>query len=103
MKPAAQLDLLAGEEARDRGIHLVAINGAAFLERARAAARSMAEMFGEVSCDDIREWASVEGIKPHHRNVWGALFADSAWVCVGRRPSRLVSNHGREIKTWRLR
>ncbi len=98
-----QLDLLAGEAKRDHGIAMVSLTGADFLERARTAARSMGRMSGKVSCDDIREWAEVEGVKPHHPNLWGAIFAGKEWVCVGRQKSQFPSNHAREIRIWALK
>ena len=96
-----QLDLLAGKAERDRGLARVEENSTDFLEWARGFARSYAGIVGFVSMDDVREAQGWR--KPHHPNVYGAIFNRSEWECVGRRPSKIPSNHAREIKIWRLK
>lgn len=73
-----------------------------FLETMRAAARRIAAARGFVSADDLREEAARAGLSPHHPNVWGSIFHRREWRVVGRKASRIRTNHSREIKVWAL-
>ena len=92
-----------GEMLKREGIAKVSVNGAEFLAWARPLAKDIFAFDGEVTTDEIRYWADQNGIKPHHPNCWGAIFAGKEWKCVGRRRSTWPSNHGRSIAIWRLR
>jgi len=98
-----QLDLLAGKAERDRGLARVEENSTEFLEWARGYARALAKCYGSVTVDEIRRQANICGRKPHHKNAWGCVFSRSEWEIVGRRPSKIKSNHARSISVWRLK
>lgn len=89
-----------GAEARDAGLALVALNGEEFLRHVRKAAELIAARHGSVTADDLRAWCSVAQIRPHHPNLWGAVFKAPGWRCIDRRRSTLRSNHAREIRVW---
>ncbi len=86
---------------RDAGIKQVAENNSHFLEMARNVARSLAIAKYEITMDDVREACPLD---PLHPAAWGAVFRHKDFICTyKRRNSKLVSNHAREIKVWRLR
>jgi hypothetical protein len=97
------VSLREGEAARDEGVALVSENNPTFVEIMREAARVLARKNGSVCSDDLRAYAQMCGIEPEHQNAWGAIFRGQEWVVVGRRKSRLTSNHAREIRVWTLR
>ena len=94
----------AGERAKAEGLEQVQLHDTRrFLDRARMFARHQSRVYGKVSSDDVREWAYIEGLEPHHKNAWGAIFVGKEWVCIGWQRSRIRSNHGRQICLWRLK
>lgn len=95
-----QLDLSAGRKERDYGLDRVGFNNQPFLRLMRAVARRIALRRGWVTTDDLREYAKENNVVPSHPNAWGAIFRSSEWKCVGRRRSRVVSNHAREVRVW---
>lgn len=94
-------DLGQGQQDKHVGLESVSRNNDWFLEMMRAEARRLSKTKGRVSSDDLRAYAANEGIEPAHSNAWGAIFAESGWIVIGHVRSRLVSNHGREIKVWK--
>lgn len=91
------------EQARDAGLNQVAGNAQCFVETMRSIARGISRTNGNVSIDDLRDFAERNGIEPHHPNAWGTIFRERGWYCIGRKRSRKVSNHAREIRVWRYR
>jgi hypothetical protein len=73
-----------------------------FVAVMRGAAERIAREKGSVSSDDLRRYAIDHKIRPHHQNAWGAIFRGKRWRLVGRKRSKFVSNHAREIKIWEL-
>lgn len=96
----AQMSLDEALHAKDLGQRIVRATNAGFVELMREKARGIAQRRGEVTVDDLREYAAAQGIEPSSPNAWGCLFIGPEWVMVGRRRSRLVSNRGREVKVW---
>lgn len=90
-----------GEQARDAGLALVELHGEEFTRIMRNAAKLVSEKHGSVDADDLRAWAAASGIKPHHPNAWGAVFKGRGWRCIGRKVSKLKSNHAREVRVWK--
>ena len=97
-----QLALDLSERNRDAGMDRVAANNAEFLEIARRYAREYCRRNGSVTSDAVRVYMTSLGMKPLHRNVFGCLFKESGWYCIGRRKSELPSNHARWIGEWRF-
>lgn len=98
-----QLDLVTGEMLKEVGIETVEGNNENFVEIMRAEATRIASIRGLVSSDDLRAFASRNGIRPKHQNAWGAIFKGWKWKRVCRKKSELVSNHAREISVWALK
>jgi hypothetical protein len=96
-----QLDLLEGERRREEGISRVAGNSAMFLARMRNKAIYISNLFGKVTSDDLRCYAKVWDIEPHHPNAWGAVFKGKNWKCIRRAKSWWPSNHARSIGIWK--
>jgi len=69
----------------------------------REYARDFAARTGTVTADDLRLEAVRRGIKPHHHNVWGAIFRGREFEQVGWAKSALVTNHAHQNRVWRLR
>lgn len=88
-----------GEDLKREGMELAASNRAELLEDAKAAAKQLAMECGEVHLDMVRE--KVDGdLGP----AAGSVFKGAEWEFTGRRiRSTLPSNHGRELKVWRLK
>lgn len=74
---------------------------ASFLERARAAARRIALVQGELTVDDIRKVCPPPAdVDPR---VMGAVLKSSEFEAIGYRRSERRINHGRPIAIFRLR
>lgn len=91
-----------GQELKYEGIARVAKNGHEFRELILPVARRLAEANGEVTSDELRDYADEEGIEPHHQNVWGSIFMGSEWQLICYRPSKRPSNRHRKIGVYRL-
>ena len=89
-----------GLDLRDRGLDSVEGNSMTFQEQMRAEAIRICRLKGWVDSDDLREYAEAEGIEPHHKNAWGAVFRGNDWVTVGITNSRVPTNHARLIRRW---
>lgn len=96
-------DLQSAIHARDQGIARIIDNNGTFVETMRGIARLIARRRGIVSSDDLRKVATDYGITPNHENAWGAIFRGNEWVAAGSIQSQIPSNHGRLIRTWRLK
>ena len=97
-----QLDMFAARRERDLGIARVADNNQVFLETMRGAARMICRNKGQVTADDVREWADRAGIEPTNKNAWGAVFKSAEFVMVGYTTRRQVQGHGNIIRIWKL-
>ena len=101
--PVLAFDLPEGERQADAGIGRVKANNAEFIASMRRQARVVCQAFGFVCIDDLRKYADIIGVEPHHPNAWGAIFRSSEWVEIGMVKSKTVSNHGRTVRRWRMR
>jgi hypothetical protein len=95
-------DAIAGEAAKRSGMERTAGSHAHALQQARQIAEALACKFHSVTSDHVGVELDRLGIPV---GPWmGSLFQGSAWVFTGeRRKSCRASNHGRELKVWRLR
>ena len=106
-KPESQLDLWAGgEDRRKAGQASVETSNSNFVAMMRNHAVGIATKFGQVTSDDLREYAKRHGVSPAHPNAWGSIFRGKIlghrWIVVGRMKSKLATNHSREIRIWAL-
>lgn len=75
---------------------------AAWIEKARAAARELAGKLGTITSDHI--WEACPPPGGTDPRVLGAVFSDRAvWEKVGYVKSGRKINHGRPVAEWRLR
>lgn len=94
-----QLDLFTGLALKDSGMTRAAEAKPELLARARSILVRLAINNGECTADDLPEDMRV-ALGP----AMGSLFKGGMWVFTGKRKvSHLVSNHGRELKVWRLK
>lgn len=101
-----QLDLDLGLALKARGMTTAEANGSDWLtEVLRPIARMLATRIPsrELCADDVSYYLLCNDIEVPKGPFWGSLFKTKDWVFTGkRRPSALPSNHGRELKVWRL-
>lgn len=98
------LDLFAGIEARDAGMQLAAASKTDLLDRVRYHLMQVAQGRHDrcVTIDDCASLLEAEG--EGLGNAAGSVFKHEAWEATGRFvQSQRVSNHGRNIRVWRLK
>lgn len=91
-----------GAERKEEGQSRVQENAEEWIKRVRQEARRVAIVNGEVSADDLRQWADAKDDHPHHQNAWGSVFRGDEWTYISRKKSTYVTNNAREIKVWAL-
>lgn len=96
-------DLQLALQLRDQGIQAVSLRNADFLATMRGVARMICRQKGEVTADDLREWADRNNVKPSHVNAFGAIFRSKEFVAVGEYISRQKQGHGNKCYRWGLR
>jgi hypothetical protein len=96
------MSLQAGRAAQQMGLDLVESNSQVFTETMRGYARMVAKEHGQVTSDDLREYARDIGLYPHHQNAWGAIFRSPMFTPLGFTHSRITSNRARVIRVWGL-
>lgn len=96
-----QLDLQLGRKTRDEATEKSEAHNRGFLELMREKARGLCLEQRRVTSDDLRQYAATKGFAPTHANVWGLVFRQPGWACVGHRPSAVVTSHAREVKEWK--
>lgn len=101
-----QLDLELGLLLKTRGMVSAEMNGSDWLtEILRPIARMLAaeKQSRELCADDVTSYLLSHDIEVPKGPFWGSLFKTKDWVFTGKRKqSALPSNHGRELKVWRL-
>lgn len=74
------------------------------LQKARELARELASGGQSITADDVQKALIDSGHSPASLgNAAGAIFKSKEWECVGWVASMRVSNHGRFIRSWRMR
>jgi hypothetical protein len=96
-----QLSLADAEAAKRKGLDAVEKNDAEFIQLMRAEAEFRAIVYGEISTDELREYAAMNHITPHSPNSWGVILRGKDWEVIGRKKSAVASNHAREIRVYR--
>jgi len=97
---ALQLDLPEGLARRDAGLERATFTHPDFVSEMRAVAIALARRRGTVTADDLRIEATARGLRPRHKNAWGAIFRGPGWMKVGEARSALPSNHGHVNPVW---
>jgi len=97
------LDLREGRRRAEEGLDRVEAHQSDFVRRMREEAIAIAWTQGSVTADDIRQRAAELGLKPRHKNSWGAIFRGPGWRRVGEAPSALPSNHAHRNPVWALK
>ena len=100
----ATFDFELSQQAKETGMQRAVDGDGGDLSIARSIAVQLARKHGETNSDAVGEVLEREhGIKSLGPAA-GALFKERHWVFTGQRiASSRVSNHGRELKVWRLR
>jgi hypothetical protein len=91
---------MKGETAKQFGLDLVSNHNPDFLATMRHVARVHCTRHGEVTIDDVRQWADLMSYKPSHPNAWGAVFR-TGFERIGFRKSTTPSAHSRMVSVWR--
>lgn len=102
MQTASNQLLLALHE-RAKGVARVASKNGTFIETMRGVARIICRQKGQVTADDLREWAAAHDLKPTHYNAWGAVFQCDDFYSAGFTKSTQRQGHGNDIRIWKLR
>ena len=98
-------DLEAGLAAKEAGIKLAARRRKIMLGAAQNIANviALSNRDGITSDDVLWEMADLDYDTSALGNAAGAIFRGPQWECIGWRPSKRVSNHGRAIRVWKLK
>ena len=97
-------DLAAGKRLRDEALDTQEDINPEWIDTARATARTIAHIHGEVNANQVRRVMEARGLFPKHPNAWGSLFRGKEWERTGERvPSIIKTSHASEISVWRLR
>lgn len=94
-------DLATGEAEKRRGLDRIQESHDGFVRTLRAAAIDHSRLHGKVTADDVRRLAMARGLRPQHKNAWGAIFRGRGWKRVGESKSELATNHGHRNPVWR--
>lgn len=94
-------DACTAESLKQHGLAQVAVHADNFLRIMRSTARKISDEGGQVSVDNLRPIAAVQGLVPHSPNAWGAIFIGKHWKVVGYKKSVFATNHARRISVWR--
>ncbi len=96
-------DSTASQEAKASGMTIAAENQPGALEMAREIALSIATE-GDGRCNADQVGRRMKGLGYEETGPWaGSIFKGEQWEFTGERVrSARTSNHGRELKVWRL-
>ena len=98
----SEFDYAKSIEAAENGMSFAARNQLSALEMARRIAVEMANRYGTANADDVGLQLIERGYPA--TGPWaGSIFKGDQWIFTGDRVrSKRISNHGRELKVWRL-
>lgn len=91
----------ASLEQKELGLWASELNNADFVSKAREVARLICAVSGSVTVDQVRTHPSMKDLQPSSSHVYGTLFNEKGWRCIGIEPSKMKSNHARRILRWR--
>jgi hypothetical protein len=86
---------------KSRGLDAVENANLTWVETMREHAKVISLTLGEVTADDVRQFARDIEWQPESPNAYGAVFRGKHWQCIGRTKSKHPGNHAREIRVWR--
>lgn len=89
-----------GESLKAEGMKRAAENRRVWLALAQQRAKVLAMRGNTITIDDV----FADNLKPEYLgNAAGSVFKTDEWEFVEWVPSKRPSNHGRPIRSWRLR
>jgi hypothetical protein len=99
------MNLAEGLARKEEGMEAAANARAGLLEIVRRLAIKIAKQYGYVHSDLLRLAMDREGFNYKNLgNASGSVFKSDQFEFTGNRiVSKLVSNHGRELKVWKLK
>jgi hypothetical protein len=98
-----QFNLALAEKEKLYGLDRAEFNDEGFVHSMRHVARELIKQYGRITTDDLRKFAIDHDIAPKSGHAWGAIFKGKEFEVCGMTKSKLVSNHARMIREWRLR
>ena len=90
----------AGLEQKELGLFATELNNTDFVAKAREVARLICAVHWSVTVDQVRTHPAMIGLQPSSSHVYGCLFNEPGWVCVGMEPSCVPQNRARRILRW---
>lgn len=88
-----------GKQLMEQGIMFVSEGREEWLGRVREYADKVLLAYRPaITSDDLQEVFDLPG--DAHRNLWGAVFHDKRFKCVGFTQSRRPEAHARTIRMW---
>ena len=72
-----------------------------WLSRARATARTLCRMYGQITIEDVTT-AMVDDPAPHP-NAKGAVFKGNEWQSCGLKAATHAEAHGRRVFVWQMK
>ena len=94
---------MTGLQLQLEGVRRVTLNNVNFVGMMRSEAVWLCTKYGNVSADDLREFAARRHVSPSNQNAWGAIFRGKRWRRIGEKKSTWPSNHARRIGVYQLR
>jgi len=97
-------DIAEGEQRKEAGLQLAAMERDELLKSAKELAVWMANAYGTVTYDDVFHQLMLAGLHPEMLgNAAGSVFRGKEWRFTGRwEKSARVSNHARVNRVWEL-
>ncbi len=90
-----------GQKLKDRGMDAAENSNLTWVNKMRAAARTISKRDGEVSADVLRSEAKELFSEPHSSNAMGAVFLPKEFRHIGWKPSVTPSRHRAWIRVWK--
>lgn len=91
-----------GKQLKEQGLALVESHNTEFVAKMRRYAIGVIKRKGIVSIDEVRAYADKKKLEPKHCNCFGAIFKTKEFKAVGRKQSKIPSNHSRSVIIWGL-
>jgi hypothetical protein len=99
-------DASESQRRKQEGMDLATLHRGELLNYLRELAEDIARNSSTRTCsiDEVFRRVIPKGFRPEMLgNAAGSLFKYGKWELMGRKNSKRISNHAREIKVWRLK
>ena len=94
-------DIIKGIEKRDHALGALESKHGAWVSWARAVAKEVSKIKGQVTADDIRKACVAADYWPGNLNAMGAVFKEKGWEGIGYCKSTYAANKARVQCIWR--